>query len=89
MASIENEISTALKTLAQPLSPDEIAGGWTPEAKAAMHKLLTELKEKIQAGQSLPQLSLSRALDHWGVSDGALLEQMAHLSNELRRHSSL
>ena len=87
MASLEKEIVAVLEILAQPLSPEESASGWTPEAKGAMHKLLVELKGKVQAAQPLPKLSLSRGLDHWGVVDGALLERMAELSNELRKHS--
>jgi hypothetical protein len=84
MAVLEEKIDALLETLDRPVTSEEAADGWTLEAKSAMQKMFRDLRNKVHAGQPLPQLSISRALDHWGVGSGALLEQVAQLSNEIR-----
>lgn len=82
--SIEAEIDKVIDELSTPVSSSESLDGWTPESKKAIKLFFEDLKKKLQTDEKLPPLSISRALDHWGVVGGPLLEKSAHISNELR-----
>lgn len=60
---------------------------WTAESMSATRLLFEEIKQKLQRGEQLPPLSISRSLDHWGVVGGDILDMAARISNQLRsRH---
>lgn len=82
--TVENQIDVMLAQLSAPLSASEAADGWTSESKAATKTFFEELKQKLQSGDLLPPLSISRALDHWGVTGGEMMEMAAQISNKLR-----
>lgn len=81
---IEKEIDVMLARLSAPLSASEVADGWTSESKVATKEFFEGLKQKILSDEPLPPLSISRALDHWGVTGGDMLEIAAQISNQLR-----
>ena len=82
--TVEHEIETMLARLSAPLSAEEAADGWTAESKSATKLFFEDLKQKLLRDESLPPLSISRSLDHWGVVGGNLLEAAARISNQLR-----
>lgn len=79
-----DKIDDIVEMLSCPVSISEAADGWTSESKKAVTVFLVELKNKIQSGETLPPMNISRSLDHWGVVGGDILERTAQLSNELR-----
>ncbi|MDI1261220.1 hypothetical protein [Aquabacterium sp.] len=82
------ELLEALRAFAHelehPLTQGELKNGWTSAAQQAFTQLTNELIRKIENNEPLPKLSLSRGLDSWGVTDGALVEAAAIISNALR-----
>lgn len=82
--TVEQEIKTILARLSAPLNAEEAADGWTTQSKSATKLLFEDLKQKLQRGDQLPSLSISRSLDHWGVVSGDLLDMAARISNQLR-----
>jgi hypothetical protein len=80
-------IDRVSSVLNQPLSALEIQSGWTTEAQSAFLKLIAELRAKVENDAIIPNLSLSRGLDSWGVTGGQLVEIAAELSNSLRDYS--
>jgi hypothetical protein len=75
------------RLLSRPLDADELRAGWTPEAQAAIGKLVADLRARVAADAPIPDVSLSRGLDSWGVGDGPLSELAARLSNALRDYA--
>lgn len=87
--TIEDRIDEVIANLAAPVDVAESSDGWTPESKSAAKVFFEDLKKKMQSGAALPPLNISRALDHWGVVGGEILEKSARISNELRlRHKT-
>lgn len=82
--TVEEKINWVIEALSKPLSAAESVEGWTPESKTAIKNFFEDLKKKIHSGEELPLMSISRALDHWGVISGEILEVSAQISNELR-----
>lgn len=70
--------------LRSPLSVDELRNGWTTGAQRALLELIQDIKGKLENEQALPDLSISRGLDSWGVTGGAMAEAAAVLSNLIR-----
>lgn len=81
---INLKIDQVMTMLAVPLSSAEAKDGWTVESKKAIKSYFEDLKEKLQSGDTLPPLNISRGLDHRGVVGGPILELAAQISNELR-----
>lgn len=86
--TIDKKIDEVIADLSAPVSASESADGWTPESKKAIKTFFEDLKQKLQSGEALPPLNISRALDHWGVVSGSILEKSAQISNELRLRRS-
>ena len=84
LKKIVDEIDRMIDALRVPVTREEIADGWTEESKIAAKKLFENLKLGILNGESYPSLSVSRSLDMWGVSSGALMEAAARISNLVR-----
>jgi hypothetical protein len=82
--TIDKKIDEVIANLSTPVSASETADGWTPESKRAIQTFFEDLKKKLQSGEALAPLNISRALDHWGVVSGSILEKSAQISNELR-----
>ena len=87
--SIDNKIDEVIADVSAPVSASEFVDGWTPESKKAIKTFFEDLKRKLQSGEALPPLNISRALDHWGVVSGTILEKAAQISTELRLRQSL
>ena len=71
------KIDSIIEALSTSISAAETADGWTPESKEAVKTFFVGLKDKLQSGEALPPMSISRALDHWGVIGGEILEKSA------------
>lgn len=73
-----------IEALSLPVSEKEASDGWSGKSKAAIKAWLVETLAKVSKGEPIPEVSLSRGLDFWGVHDGFLLKEITELSNELR-----
>jgi hypothetical protein len=83
-----NDLSDFIVVLEQPLSSEELKNGWTTDCQTAIAVRLKEILEVIRHNRPFQELgSLGRSLDHWGVTDGPLLERACALSNRLRNYS--
>lgn len=79
-----HQLNTLIAALGRPLASDELANGWTPEAQKATLSFLGQIRDAIREGLALPDVSSAgRALDHWGVVDGRLLEKLCAFYNHL------
>ena len=86
--SLVNDLGDFIIVLEQPLSSEELKNGWTTDCQAAIAPRLKEILEAIRLNRPLQEMgSLGRSLDHWGVTDGLLLERACALSNRLRNYS--
>jgi len=81
---IESDLESLIKKLESPLTEMDFSCGWTEGAQAATLELLREIGNDLQSGKILPHLNLGRGLDHWGIEEGVLLEEICRLSNRLR-----
>lgn len=83
-----HQLDRMAEALSRPLPPEELAHGWTEEARRAILDLLARLRADL-AAEVLPEMAsytaLARGMDHWGITGGELLEQAAQLSAEIRR----
>lgn len=86
--TIDQKIDEVIADLSTPVSASESADGWTLESKKAIKAFFEDLQKKLQSDEALPPLNISRALDHWGVVSGQILEKSAQISNELRLRRS-
>lgn len=79
-----NELDGLIATLEMPLSPEELANGWTTQSQAAILSLLQNVRDSVRQDDALPELSIGRGLDHWGVECGPVFETACAISNRLR-----
>ena len=85
VAAIFDDVKFMVEELSKPVSSAEVSDGWTKESKNAIRTYFLGLQSALQSGDALPPLEVVRALDHWGVIDGPLLEKAARISNFLRQ----
>ena len=85
-SDLDGLLDLMLSRLTEPMSLDQMAEGWTAESKDAARSFFLGLKRDLQSNKPLPPLSISRALDHWGVTSGESLELATEISNRLRSH---
>jgi hypothetical protein len=79
------ELNDLIAALELPLPSDELANGWTPQAQDATLIFLRTIREAACEGRPLPDVSSAgRALDHWGVTEGPLLEAACAFYNCLQ-----
>ena len=75
--------------LASPLPREELEYGWTEESREAMLALFERLRQDVEAGVRLrhrPEyFTILRGLDHWGISEGPLLQRASRISSDSRR----
>lgn len=86
-AQIEDVVSSIerlAEKLEHPLSQVDVDNGWSEECRVSTLLFLRTLKENALRSEYMPNMSLSRSLDHWGVVNGDLLEEAARLSNVYR-----
>jgi|GEM_PF-6334263 len=84
VTQIKSDLESLIKKLENPLTEMDFNCGWTEGAQTATLKLLRDIDNDLQRGKTLPHLNLGRGLDHWGVEEGVLLEEISRLSNKLR-----
>ncbi len=80
IATLENLVDK----LSRPLSADESRKGWTEASQSAILSFLNDLRTKLLADETIPYLSIVRALDHWGVTGGELFQEAAKIDYGLR-----
>ena len=78
------DIQSLLTQLRAGLTQDEDSNGWSKESKAAAAVYFDKLIASLRADSVLPSLGIVRGLDHWGVTGGDLLEEIARITNRLR-----
>jgi hypothetical protein len=78
------DIDAILPKLAAPPTAEEINCGWTEEAKNSAHAYFSTLRNSLAEGKPLPALAIVRGLDHRGVVEGNLLEEIAGIANRVR-----
>lgn len=85
MTTVSSKIDSLLASLKAPLSSQEVTDGWITESKHAMAEYFSDLQRRL-AGGEVPAsvIHVLRALDHWGVRSGSLLDLAVEISNDLR-----
>lgn len=83
-SDLDELLDLMLSRLAEPMSVEQMAEGWTVESKNVTRSFFLGLRRDLQSDKPLPSLNISRALDHWGVTSGEILELAAKISNCLR-----
>jgi len=78
------EIDAILLRLNSPLKEDDVKNGWSAESQKVAATYFETLKSAFISGSALPSLGIVRGLDHWGVTGGDLLEDLARVTNKLR-----
>ena len=88
MEDLRNQIGIQLDELVEaishPFSAAAASDGWSEATWAKWQLNFRRLQESFASSQSLPEASISRAMDFDGVTGGILLSKAAALSNSLR-----
>jgi hypothetical protein len=74
------DLDNLIQRLTSPVSDQELADGWTPEAKVGIGTYFQRQRGHLDP-QAVP--GLVRGLDAWGISQGELFDEA------LRVHASL
>lgn len=82
-----NEVESILARLDMPLDANDFASGWTIESQEAAKQYFRTLQSALISNQPRPPLGIVRGLDHRGVVGGDLLEEIARVTNVLRKLS--
>lgn len=83
-----NELDELIAAIEQPLTSDELVNGWSPEAQSATLGFLRSIQEAASQGREIPDVTHGgRALDHWGVLEGPLMEAACAFYNHLDERS--
>jgi hypothetical protein len=78
-------IDEIISSLSNPLTDDDISGGWTEEAKLHYYHLFLDLKSNLISKSSDPwPTQFARGLDYWGIINGDLHERIMLASTKLR-----
>ena len=78
-------IDEIISSLSNPLTDDDISGGWTEEAKLHYCHLFLDLKSNLISKSSDPwPTQFARGLDYWGIINGDLHERIILASTKLR-----
>lgn len=77
-------IKAMIDRLNSPLLERDRHEGWTDDSRNSMRKFFIQMEVDLRSDRPLkefPQyLSITRALDFWGVSGGDLLEESSRIS---------
>ncbi len=79
-----SQITSMVELLRGPVSQEAERNGWTQQTAEKWLGIFERLHADVLNSVATPHASLSRALDHDGVTGGSLLEQAASISNALR-----
>lgn len=78
-----------IKRLSNSLSQEELDNGWTEDSRQAMlmffETLRSDLRSGLDVSEKLEYRSIARGMDHWGISDGQLLNDATEISSEIRK----
>lgn len=77
------DLDALLDKLLAPVTADEQAHGWTPQAKAGFAGYVRERKAELGKGALSGDPGLVRGLDAWGVSDGDLYDEIMNFDRRL------
>ncbi|MGO4396233.1 hypothetical protein AB4Z46_33275 [Variovorax sp. M-6] len=86
-AQLLEQIAAMVGFLREPLSDESARHGWTQATAEKWLHIFERLHADISNSAATAQASLSRAMDHDGVTGGHLLEKAASISNALRRRA--
>lgn len=84
-----NEVELILARLDGALTEEDLVSGWTNESQEAAKQYFQTLRSALIANQPLPPLGIIRGLDHRGVVGGELLDEIARVTNLLRKLGSV
>ena len=81
---IANRLENLIGQLSKELPPTEIQNGWTEDSRQAMLKFFQRLHSDLASGvvvsSKTEYVTISRGMDHWGITGGELLEEAAKIS---------
>ncbi len=70
--------------LSNPLSPSDLAHGWSETSRIAMLELFEDLRRRLRSPSRLAEkyklLGVSRGMDSWGITGGELFDEAAEIS---------
>ena len=75
------DLEKLIGLLAAPVSDQELADGWTPEAKAGIANYFRNQKDSLDREAVS---GLIRGMDAWGVSQGDLFQEALRVNRALR-----
>lgn len=78
------KIKHVIEVLSKPLPAEEIASGWTKKAQREWLKYFEGLLHDLNTNKVPNNVQIARAMDHWGIVSGSLLEEAAIISNQIR-----
>jgi len=78
------QLNELVEAISQPFSAAAASDGWSEASWAKWQLTFRLLQDSFASGQSLPEASISRAMDFDGITGGVLLSNAAALSNSLR-----
>ncbi|WP_421956591.1 hypothetical protein [Polaromonas sp.] len=84
-AQLLEQIAVMVQLLREPLSDESARHGWTRAIAEKWLHIFERLHADVSNLAVTAQASLSRVLDHDGVTGGHLLEKAASISTALRR----
>jgi len=86
---VANRIEKLINKLSRQLPPQEIQNGWTEDSRKAMLDFFQRLHSDLVAGVAVSTkteyITIPRGMDHWGITDGELLEEAAKISDAIKR----
>ncbi len=68
--------AAAIEQLKRPLSEAEMTDGWSTRAKLGIASALIEIDRADMPRTHPNRIHLARAMDHWGISGGALADEI-------------
>jgi hypothetical protein len=92
LLSVLQKLDHLITRLLRPAGQELTNDGWTDESITAVRSRLEEFRSQVELLGSLPPvaerpLNIVRALDHWGVHKGDLVEDLASFESDLRHTS--
>lgn len=89
-ANLLCRVEAIAQKLADPITSSERAVGWSDTSRMAMLDYFKDLHRRLELDQGLTpaDFSITRGMDHWGITGGALLDEAAEISCRLREFSN-
>lgn len=83
-AQLLEQIAAIVEFLRAPLADESARHGWTQATAEKWRHIFERLQADVSNSTATAHASLSRAMDHDGVTGGYLLEKAASISNALQ-----